>query len=364
MAKNITPQDDFDGFRLDFSDAALKSAPRISTGFPQLDGLIRGGLGPELTVLGAISSLGKSTFALQIAQNISARNIPVLYFSLEMSKQSIAMKMSSRIAFEMVRKEEKDYSKCRKKALSSYELSNAEMLDPQKAELRREAMKKCTEDTSCLYIIERDAKHQSFSGKSITETVKAFISAKKVKPVVFVDYLQILSASDNSMYKNERQIVDENIAALWLLSKQLELSVFVISSVNRESYNKRISFNSFKESGAIEFTSDVVLGMQFAKIGELNDDQLKSFNASAEKSKDPRSLQVIVLKQRYGKCGDDVCSIYDYYPSYSCFEELPSPAGAAAGSGSGKKAASGSGSEKKGARGSGKSKQAKGGIDL
>lgn len=354
MAKNITLHDEFDGCKLDFSDEALKTVPRISTGFPQLDRLIRGGLGPELTVLGAISSLGKSTFALQIAQNISAQNIPVLYFSLEMSKQSIALKMSARTSFEMVRQEEEDYNECRKKALSSSELSNAEMLDPEKAAFRREVMKKCTERTSNLYIIERDAKHQSFSGKSITETVKAFISAKKVKPVVFVDYLQILSASDNSMYKNERQIVDENIAALWLLSKQLEVAVFVISSVNRESYNKPISFNSFKESGAIEFTSDVVLGMQFSAISEMDESQQKKFKASAEKSRDPRRLQVIVLKQRYGKCGDDVFSSYNYYPSYSCFEECSASAADT----------EERGGEKKVIRRKIKSKEASGEIDL
>lgn len=321
MADKEKELENFDECMLNFSDEALKAVPRISTGFEQLDNLIQGGLGPELTVLGAISSLGKSTFALQIARNISAQNIPVIYFSSEMPKQSIALKMSVQTAFEMVRKEENDYAKCKKAALSSSEISNADKLNTKKAKLRKSAIKKCKEDSSSLYIIERDANRSCFSGELITEIVTAFMESRKVKPVVFVDYLQILTSSEDAVYKNERQIVDKNIADLWLLAKQKGIPVFVISSVNRDSYNKPISFASFKESGGIEFTADVVLGMQFSEISKLDDSQLRKFKADAEKSKDPRQLQVIVLKQRYGRCGEDAYSSFRYYPAYSCFEE-------------------------------------------
>lgn len=72
---------------------------RLKTGFPKLDALLGGGLTEGLTVLGAISGLGKSTFALQLAQNVAAEGTPVLFFSLEMSAARIASKAISRQLF-------------------------------------------------------------------------------------------------------------------------------------------------------------------------------------------------------------------------------------------------------------------------
>lgn len=320
----------YDNFTIDFSEDGIRSScvQRIPTGFRQLDKLIQGGLGPELTVLGAISSLGKSTFAIQMAQNISARklngkNIPVLFFSLEMSRQNIALKMAARTAFELAAENETDYSECKARALSSAEISGTVALDPQKAALRERTLSKCREETSSLYIIERDANHLSFSADTITGTVDSFMKAyPETAPVVFVDYLQILSSSSNNYgTKNERQIVDENISQLWLLAKNKQIPVFVISSVNRESYNKPISFAAFKESGAIEFTADVVLGMQFSALRGMDKSQQKQFSADNEKKYDPRRLEIKVLKQRYGRSGDDVYCDFNYYPAYSCFKE-------------------------------------------
>lgn len=320
----------FQRYKLDFSKEGIKKSKtfRISTGFKNLDKLIGDGLGAELIVLGAISSLGKSTFALQMAQQISAQkindcHIPVIYFSLEMSKKNISLKLSSKTAFEMV-KNGADYAEAKKKALSASEISGKYIVEGEKELLRDAALEKCSEDTQSLYIIERDKDNLSFSADSIAETVNEFIELNGgLRPVVFVDYLQILSSSNNSYgTKNERQIVDENITRLWLLAKEKNIPVFVISSVNRESYNKPISFAAFKESGAIEFTADVVLGMQFSAVREMDKASLRSFSADAEKQNDPRRLEIVVLKQRYGMCGSDVFCRFNYYPAYSYFEEV------------------------------------------
>lgn len=81
-------------FRLNCDlDYLLEKYPKcIKTGYASLDDKICGGLLPGLIVLGGASSLGKSTFALNLAANISKNNIPVLYYSLEMSSFSIAEK--------------------------------------------------------------------------------------------------------------------------------------------------------------------------------------------------------------------------------------------------------------------------------
>lgn len=144
---NNMPENRFDRYKLDFSKEGIQKSKtfRVSTGFKNLDKLIQGGLGAELIVLGAISSLGKSTFALQMAQQISSRNIPVLYFSLEMSKQNISLKLSSRTAFEMVKKDA-EYAEAKKKALSPSEISGKYVVEGEKELLRDAALEKCSEE--------------------------------------------------------------------------------------------------------------------------------------------------------------------------------------------------------------------------
>lgn len=73
--------------------------PRLKTGFSQLDTVLGGGIGPGITVIGAISGIGKSTFSLQMAENVSMSGIPVLYFSLEMPSVRIAAKSICRQVF-------------------------------------------------------------------------------------------------------------------------------------------------------------------------------------------------------------------------------------------------------------------------
>ena len=83
-----------------YKDAILSGAkePAISTGFAGLDAALDGGLYPGLYMMGAISSLGKTTLACQIADQIAAAGQPVLIFSLEMSRKEIFSKSLSRLS--------------------------------------------------------------------------------------------------------------------------------------------------------------------------------------------------------------------------------------------------------------------------
>ncbi|MGN0649020.1 MAG: DnaB-like helicase C-terminal domain-containing protein [Oscillospiraceae bacterium] len=291
----------------------------VPTGFSELDGLLGGGLPVGLTVLGAISSLGKSTLALQMAQNISASGRAVLYFSLEMTDHAIVLKAVQRKAF---LKSGMDKSGVRDNAFSMADimaLLNNKNKDKSRSDLLKASIEECAEETQLLFTVLRTAEGGTFTGKKICDYVMKFIETTQEIPVVFVDYLQILSSESPKVF-SDKQIVDENIQALWRLANgSVSLPVLVISAINRDAYNKGISFGSFKESGSIEYSADVVLGMQFAALhGKLED---KKFNADEEKGKNPRRLEIVVLKQRYGKAGSDVFSLLDFYPTYNCFIE-------------------------------------------
>lgn len=320
-----------DNYRMTFSGEYIKKnyPEHIPTGFKKLDKLLGGGLAPCLTVLGAISSLGKSTFALQVAQNISAWGRPVIYFSLEMSRHAVSMKSVQRCAFMKTKKElgknlyntggivSGTYNELKEKSISTADLLNSKS---GKEALKKTALEECSKECKNLFIVERDYSNTDFSANNIADFVSEFIRVTGQKPVVFVDYLQILISSTDKAHKTEKQIVDENIQKLWLIANRNQIPVFVISSVNRDSYSKSISFSSFKESGGIEFTADIVLGMQFSALHGGAEGKTV-FNPDEEKSRDPRRIEILVLKQRYGMSGTNAYDRFIYYPQFSCFEE-------------------------------------------
>ena len=119
-----------------------------------------------------------------------------------------------------------------------------------------------------------------------------------------------------------KQIVDHNVTELKRLSRSLELPIFVISSVNRSNYLTPIDFEAFKESGGIEFTADVVWGLQLAAIHDTVFDSDKKVKEKREKIAEakeaiPRDIELVCLKNRYGK--SRYAAEFTYYPQYDFF---------------------------------------------
>ena len=75
--------------------------------------------------------------------------------------------------------------------------------------------------------------------------------------VVIIDYLQYILCGNNG---NDKQVIDTITKRLKELSKMLNISVIAISSLNRANYGGGITMESFKESGSIEYTSDILIG--------------------------------------------------------------------------------------------------------
>ncbi len=94
----------------------------------------------------------------------------------------------------------------------------------------------------------------------IRERIDDAAAQSDIRLVVFIDYLQIITDQKGSIA--ERQAVDRNILTLKRLSATWDIPIVVTSSLNRGGYNRAVAFDSFKESGAIEYTADVVLGLQ------------------------------------------------------------------------------------------------------
>lgn len=278
---------------------------RFPTGMKHLDAALGGGISAGLYVLGAIPNLGKSTFVLQIAQNLSASGVPVLFFSMEMPKNRIASKAISRQLY--LESGNMKYS-------SDMLLNERETQNRFLWEQVEKVREKVAEECRNLYIIERS--DEICSAENIKEIVlkqmRSFPENKK--PVVIVDYLQILSGDSGSRFVSDKSVVDSNIRVFTSLATEQHLPVLVVSAFNRSNYRYEVSMESFKESGSIEYSADVILGMQLSAI------RTKDFDINKEKSKTPRDVELVILKQRYGSSGNTIPM--QYFPANDYFKEV------------------------------------------
>lgn len=279
----------------------------LSTGFYELDRKIGGGLYNGLYVVGAVSSLGKTTFIHQIADYVATNGTPVLFFSLEMSKNELMSKSITREAYKI----DKEFS-----------IGSREFLNGTFSNKTFNVLSKVKNVFKNIYISEG-----TFNTNIDEIKLKSKLLKKKlgVSPLIIIDYLQIITPKDLRM--NDKQNTDLNISELKRLSRDLETPVITISSINRANYLSQISYESFKESGNIEFGADVILGLQLNVIHKINlknggkeksiDEKRKEYDSA--KNKSPREVEVVILKNRYGQATGS--HKYKYYPKFNLFEE-------------------------------------------
>lgn len=279
--------------------------PPLSTGFPALDRALDGGLYDGLYVIGAISSLGKTAFCMQMADQLAEQGRDVLIFSLEMTAFELMARSISRETFRWDMTRGKRLSKTVRGVLDGRRYAKYpadEMVHLGEAEARYTAY--------ANHLWFREGDHET-GLDYIRAEIEKHIRETGEKPVVLIDYLQIIASVD--VHFTDKQNLDRIVCALKKLSRELELTIFAISSFNRENYNLEVSMNAFKESGGIDYSADVLLGLQARGAGK------PGFSIDEEKRKDPRELELKILKNRSAGLGAPIP--YRYYPAFSMFEE-------------------------------------------
>lgn len=318
----------------------------LSTGFSELDKVLNGGTRRgQLITIGAPSSMGKTTLTHQWADNLATAGTKVLFVTCEQSADELMAKSLTRI---YSTKSKIKAGQPIEEGLSADELTNPEAragMSPEALEKLRDA----AEDYRVaiepnLYVLEADTPPAVAEIYTAAETL-----AKRdgLAPIVFVDYLQLLAPVDEK--DTDKRITDKNMTALRLLAKSLHTTVIVISSLNRAGYDKPVTMASFKESGSIEYSSDVLLGMQpyhfEAQVARLKKSMEYKANQAAEaeapdqeaaqtstvstavatqivwdyyQRENPREVGITVLKNRTGKKPDDEAHM-DYYPALNRF---------------------------------------------
>lgn len=278
------------------------------TGFANLDKKA-GGLYSGLYILAAISSLGKTSFALQMADQLAEAGNEVIFFSLEQSRLELVSKSIAR------RTVKRDYAGLDfGQAVDSLKIRKGKLTD--QVLKAAEEYKKAVGDR--ISIIEGN---YTCDIPFIREYVKRYIERTGARPIVIIDYLQILQPET---VRGTKENIDHSITELKRISRDLDITLLVISSVNRANYLTPIDYEALKESGSIEYTADVIYGLQLQCLNEdlfSQKEKLKEKRArvKAAKAENPRKIELICLKNRYG-IANFTC-YFDYYPANDLFTE-------------------------------------------
>ncbi len=297
------------GFVNGISESAQTEAS--PTGFSRIDDILGGGLYEGLYFVGALPSLGKTTLVTQIADNIAQDGRDVLIVSLEMSRNELMAKSISRqtLLHVLENKKPQSLAKTDRGITTGSRYKN---YSEEELRIIEWAVARYGEYAEHIYIHEGVG---DVGAAQIRDIVKKHIVYTGRVPVVIVDYLQILAPYNDRA--SDKQNTDKAVLELKRISRDFKLPIIGVCSLNRENYNIKISMQAFKESGAIEYGCDVLIGLQLLGAGD------SGFNVDDEMKKNPRQIEAVILKNRHGSRGDKVR--LTYYPLFNYFvdQEVP-----------------------------------------
>jgi len=245
------------------------SVTGLDTGYYELNDMTRGFQPGELIILAARPSVGKSALALNFAEHVAVdQNQSVAFFSLEMSREELALRLLSSRA-------RVDGQKLRKGQLSTPEVRKIQEVADflYKAPLY-------IDDTPGLRVIDMRAKARR-------------LMARYGIKLIICDYLQLMSAPG----AESRQVEVSNISrGLKALARELRVPIIAIAQLRRESEeHNRPRLSDLRESGAIEQDADVVL--------LIHREEMKYAVGSDERAQVQGQAELLVAKQRNGPTG-------------------------------------------------------------
>lgn len=257
----------------------------VPTGFTRLDELTSGLQPSELIIVAGRPSMGKTAFALNIAQHAAIEaHVPVAVFSLEMAKEQLALRML-----------------CSEAKVDAHRLRGGFLSESDWPKLTRAAGNLSEapifiDDTAGLTALEMRAKSRR-------------LRAERNLGLIIVDYLQLMRGRADS--DTREQEISDISRSLKALAKELNVPVVALSQLNRrveERGDKHPQLADLRESGAIEQDADVIIFLYREEV----------YNKSEDKK---GKAEIIIGKQRNGPTDKFELAFLD---KYTCFENLSS----------------------------------------
>ena len=289
-----------------------------------LDDELGGGLFAGFYVFGACSGFGKTDLVWQFAENIALSGRDVLMFALEMGKDDLIARALSRNAYREADRAINIFMEDNN-ILNSFMLtsiSKGRVYDKRAEEFINNAKFKFF-NTAGKHLFLFDSS-QASTPEEVYAKVKEHIERTGNNPIVIVDYLQILAPDENSSKLSDKARIDIAVRTLRKIALDFYVPVITLSALSRSAYNRPVSVDSFKESGGIEYTADVLLGMHYAdakepdKNGKGGSNKPRKRNAGEEKTC-TTYLKLVILKNRRGRKDVEIPLVY--WPNLHVFFE-------------------------------------------
>ena len=262
----------------------------VPSGFPDLDRLTAGFQPSDLTVIAARPSMGKTTFILNVARNAARAGVPVALFSLEMSREQLALRLL-----------------CSEAGIDSQKIRQGRVEQGEWA-----ILSKALGDLGDAPIYIDDS--PSLSALDIRARSRR-LKAEHHLGLVIIDYMQLMQGSARA--ENRQQEISQISRSLKALAREIEVPVIALSQLSRAveaRQDRRPMLSDLRESGAIEQDADVVAFI-------YRDDY---YNADSDQA---GVVDIIVAKQRNGPTG--VCRLHlrretgKFYALDSLHEQSP-----------------------------------------
>ncbi len=247
----------------------------IATGFIDLDKMSDGLHEGEMIVIAARPSMGKTSLVMNIAEHVAVNlRLPVGVFSLEMTSESLVMRMMSSLARVNARAirdgflAERDFAKL---TTAAGQLAKAPMF---------------IDDSSGLSILQLRAKARRMHQQ---HGIKLFI----------IDYLQLLHSTARRADNRQQEIADIS-NGVKSLAKELKVPVIVLSQLNREmekDKNRKPRMSDLRESGSIEQDADLVALLYKPNVSDDED-------GGPTPDQEAVPVNLLIAKQRNGPTGD------------------------------------------------------------
>ncbi len=252
-----------------------KGAAGLKTGFHDLDDMTNGFFGGEMIIVAARPSMGKTSFVMNIVENISVRKdnpIPVAVFSLEMSSESLVQRVlcsRAKVKMSAIRGGMLSKSDFPKLMVEAQALANAPIF---------------IDDTPGLSIGELQAKARRLKKESDIQ-------------LIAIDYLQLLKAPDVARRDGREKEVAEISGGLKSIAKELNIPIIVLAQLNRnpDSRGGKPRMSDLRESGSIEQDADLVGLLMRSEVYADDEDDREEKSGEAE---------FIIAKQRNGPTGE------------------------------------------------------------
>jgi replicative DNA helicase len=252
----------------------------VGTGFKDFDRMTDGLHSGEMIVIAGRPSTGKTSLAMNIVEHaVLEQKLPVAVFSLEMTAESLVLRMLCSIArlnLGAIRGGFMGESDFPKLTTTAGRLANAPLF---------------IDDTAGLSILQLRARARRLHQQ---HGIKLFV----------VDYLQLLHSTARRSQENRQQEIADISSGVKALAKELEVPVIVLSQLNREPEKRERGsqpmLSDLRESGAIEQDADLV-GLLY-KPGKAGESE--GSTADEQEQRDSIAVNLLIAKQRNGPTGD------------------------------------------------------------